>query len=192
MPNLSWGIPWGNESKPICTSDGHQDIPQICSDGAGGAIITWADYRTLSHWDVYAQRIKNDVPTSSHPADIITTKTGSETINWTLLDDCAGGLYRVLANDTYGNYYTWRDWTSWANTTSLNIPINQTASGFFDYTIEYYDDQNQFGIPDTVIVEITGLKINGYNILILLASAFTIVVILKRKIKQNRIRLKNN
>jgi len=190
--NLVGNVQWEANGNAICIIDGSQVNPQACSDGTGGAIITWEDYRSLSDLDIYAQRIKNDLPTSTHPEDIVTSTDGSETINWTLYDDSAGGKYRVLANDTNGNYYTWRNWTSWANNTSLNVPINLTTLGFFEYTIEYYDDQNQFGIPDTVIVEIAGLEINGYNILILLASTFTIIVILKRKIKQNRIRLKNN
>ncbi|MCK4281029.1 MAG: hypothetical protein KAX10_02855, partial [Candidatus Lokiarchaeota archaeon] len=59
LPNLSWGIAWGTESKPICTSDDHQVIPQICSDGAGGAIIVWADSRGATY-DIYAQRINSN------------------------------------------------------------------------------------------------------------------------------------
>ena len=31
--------------------------PQICSDGAGGAIITWEDYRNYADSDIYAQRV---------------------------------------------------------------------------------------------------------------------------------------
>jgi len=184
--NSAGNIQWAPNGSVVCSSNGTQYRAQIVSDGTGGAIITWWDYRSaISFADIYAQRIKNDLPTSTHPADIITSKDGSETINWTLYDDSAGGKYRVLANDTNGNYYTWKNYTSWVNNTSLNVPINLTASGFFEYTIEYYDDQNQFGTPDTVKVEITGLEISGYNILILLATAFTIIVIIKRKIKRN-------
>ncbi|MCK4238870.1 MAG: hypothetical protein KAX33_07100, partial [Candidatus Lokiarchaeota archaeon] len=190
--NSAGSIQWTLDGIEICTKAANQKQPQACSDGAGGAIITWADWRSLSHWDIYAQRIKNELPTSSHPADITTTKTGSETINWTLYDDCAGGLYRVLANDTSGNNYMWKNWTSWTNNITLNIPINRTVSGSFKYTIEYYDDQNQYGISDTVIVDVSGLEISGYNILILLISAFISLAILKRKIKTNRIKQRSN
>jgi len=187
--NSVGNIQWVANGSIICSANGSQENPQICSDGTGGAIITWWDFKSGVNTDIYAQRIKNILPTSTNPGDIITSKDGSEIINWTLSDDSAGGKYRVLANDTNGNYYTWKNWTSWANNTSLNVPINLTTSGFFEYTIEYSDDQNQFGTPDTVKVEITGLEISGYNILILLATAFTIIVIIKRKIKRNRIRL---
>jgi len=34
---------------PICTEAGYQYFPQLVSDGAGGAIITWYDWRSGSH-----------------------------------------------------------------------------------------------------------------------------------------------
>jgi hypothetical protein len=190
--NSAGNIQWDTNGSAICTKTHTQHEPQACIDGTGGAIITWADYRTGSNWDIYAQRIKNDVPTSSHPTDIITTKTGSETINWTLYDDCAGGLYRVLANDTTGSSYMWKNWTSWTKNVTLNVPINRTVSGSFEYTIEYYDEQNAYGTSDTVIVEISDLEISGYNILIIFISAFISLAILKRKIKTKRSKLRSN
>ena len=44
------------ENTPICTMPEQQGNPQIISDGAGGAIITWEDRRNI-HFDIYAQRI---------------------------------------------------------------------------------------------------------------------------------------
>ncbi len=41
----------------ICAAAKTQEKPQIVSDGAGGAIIVWQDYRSGSRYDVYAQRI---------------------------------------------------------------------------------------------------------------------------------------
>jgi hypothetical protein len=42
---------------PICTAANDQSSPQLVSDGAGGAIITWVDYRSGSYSDVYAQNV---------------------------------------------------------------------------------------------------------------------------------------
>ncbi|MHA1310106.1 MAG: hypothetical protein ACTSQO_04175 [Candidatus Helarchaeota archaeon] len=51
-------ILWGSGGIYICSSSGDQHQPQICSDGAGGAIITWYDDRgTFSH--IYAQKINS-------------------------------------------------------------------------------------------------------------------------------------
>jgi hypothetical protein len=48
---------WEADGNAICTASGIQKNPQMCSDGAGGAIITWLDYRIGSIWEIYAQRI---------------------------------------------------------------------------------------------------------------------------------------
>lgn len=42
---------------PICTLIKNQYSPRLCSDGSGGAIITWVDERNSSSASVYAQRI---------------------------------------------------------------------------------------------------------------------------------------
>jgi len=186
--NSIGGIKWLSNGSAICSVDRGQYESQICSNGAGGAIITWKDFRSdlISSSDIYAQCIKNFLPTSNHPENINTSVSGSETINWTLYDDSGGGLYRVWANDTNNDYYVWKDWTPWINNTLLSVPINRTIVGIYNYTIEYYDDQNQFGVIDTVIVEIVGKEIDGYNLLILLMSASAIAVILMRKFKRDQ------
>ncbi|MFX0133921.1 MAG: hypothetical protein ACFFDN_09770, partial [Candidatus Hodarchaeota archaeon] len=47
---------WMTNGKAICTETGDQRYPQICSDGTGGAIITWDDQRPPTP-DIYAQKI---------------------------------------------------------------------------------------------------------------------------------------
>ncbi|UCF04982.1 MAG: choice-of-anchor D domain-containing protein, partial [bacterium] len=49
-------VGWTPDGEEICTDTGYQNEPQIASDGAGGAIITWEDSRS-GNSDVYAQRI---------------------------------------------------------------------------------------------------------------------------------------
>ncbi|MFX1364754.1 MAG: hypothetical protein ACFFCE_17515 [Promethearchaeota archaeon] len=157
---------WDNDGIVICDEDEDQSYTVISSDGFGGAIIAWTDARDGLDIDIFAQKINNPAPTSNHPADITTSMEGTETINWILSDDSGGGKYRVLVNST-----VLLDWTSWINATTLNIPINRTSTGFFEYTIEYYDDQNRSGVSDTVIVQITEKSsISGYSILILSLS----------------------
>jgi hypothetical protein len=36
---------------------GNAASPQITSDGSGGAIVIWRDFRSGSHWDIYARRV---------------------------------------------------------------------------------------------------------------------------------------
>ena len=53
---------WTLDGVAICTAGNTQRYPMIVSDGSGGAIITWWDYRTGTNYDLYAQRVGPDVP----------------------------------------------------------------------------------------------------------------------------------
>ncbi len=53
----SGNVQWTANGVAICTASNGQYKPKICSDGAGGAIITWEDSRSGSDYDIYAQRI---------------------------------------------------------------------------------------------------------------------------------------
>jgi len=95
-------LPWGEEWVPVCVGvEGFQDWPNFCSDGAGGAIIVWADRRndsTGTLWfDIYAQRVdssgtvrwrKNGIPISLRPYSqddpyIVSDGAGGAIICWT-------------------------------------------------------------------------------------------------------------
>ncbi|MFX0137919.1 MAG: hypothetical protein ACFFDN_30030 [Candidatus Hodarchaeota archaeon] len=157
--NASGNVEFIVDGVKICTEINDQNIPQICSDRNGGAIITWKDWRGVLQTDIYAQLIVNDSnPTSNHPIDIETTPSGLEAIHWRLYDDHGAGKYRVWVNDTNNNYYEWIKWTSWENNTYVLVPINRTALGTFNYTIEYCDYYNQIGISDIVIVKVTKIS----------------------------------
>ncbi|MFX0138536.1 MAG: hypothetical protein ACFFDN_33140, partial [Candidatus Hodarchaeota archaeon] len=57
------GIPiisWDANGIVTCDFTAEQEWPRICSDGAGGVIIAWNDYRSTSDWDVYAQRFDSN------------------------------------------------------------------------------------------------------------------------------------
>ena len=56
--NSSGEVQWIVNGKVICTANGSQKSPQIISDGAGGAIITWEDNRNGID-DIYAQKINS-------------------------------------------------------------------------------------------------------------------------------------
>src|SRR5437016_5794766 len=52
---------WQPNGIPLTTAAEGQDSPHIVSDGAGGAIVVWRDFRNLYptgiNSDVYAQRV---------------------------------------------------------------------------------------------------------------------------------------
>ena len=48
---------WVQDGVAVCTATGYpayQEYPTITSDGAGGAVITWQDYRS-GDYDIYVQ-----------------------------------------------------------------------------------------------------------------------------------------
>lgn len=161
---------WTTNGVPICSASGNQWTPEVCCDTKGGSIVTWYDWRG-SDYDIYAQRVTDvPFPNSNHPADINTTLLDSETIGWKLYGIVGNGKYRIWVNDSNNNYYIWQDWSDWSNNTDLQVPINRTMVGFFNYTIEYNNSWGQFGISDTVIVKISS-STNNWDLLLIIAAA---------------------
>src|SRR4030066_318122 len=58
-PSTAMGIAWTPNGTLICNATNTQTNVQVVSDGAGGAIIVWEDFRTggTTNYDIYAQRI---------------------------------------------------------------------------------------------------------------------------------------
>lgn len=81
------GLPqWTEDGVAICTAANLQISPRIVSDGAGGAIVTWGDYRGGTS-DIYAQRVSaagvcmwtaNGEPLSTAPNDQTSPTTISD------------------------------------------------------------------------------------------------------------------
>ena len=145
---------WTPNGTAVCARAAFQGRPQIVGDGSGHAFFAWEDTRTYSGRDIYACYVINSRPTSTYPSDIITSFERSANIEWVLSDDVAGGQYRVIANDSIGNYYEVHSWMSWTIGTLINISLDTTICGFFKFILEFYDNDGQYGASDTVLVTI--------------------------------------
>lgn len=55
--NAGGSVVWTADGVAICTAANNQYSPKITTDGLGGAIITWEDFRSGSNFDIYAQGI---------------------------------------------------------------------------------------------------------------------------------------
>ena len=90
-------VQWTTNGVALCTATGDQWYPTIVSDGAGGAVVTWADFRS-GNWDIYARRISAD-----------------GTVQWTAdgvaLCTATGGQYypTIVADGASGAIVTWFD-----------------------------------------------------------------------------------
>ncbi len=103
--NASGNVQWTGNGVAISTAASTQSYPQITSDGSGGAIITWHDYRSGTSYDIYAQRINS-----------------SGTVQWTGNGVAiSAGAYdqfepEITTDGSGGAIITWRDYrsgTSW-------------------------------------------------------------------------------
>ena len=87
---------WGTDGVAVCTAPNDQRAPQVVSDGAGGAILSWADNRASGNPfvllnDIYAQRV-DAAGTSQWAANgvALCTAAGEQT-NVLISADGAGG-----------------------------------------------------------------------------------------------------
>ncbi len=96
--NSSGGFPWGSE-KQVCTASNNQILPKICSDGAGGAIIVWWDYRSDADGDIYVQKINSSGQTEWTNNGTIIHATIWEETAAQICSDGLGGAIIVWQHD---------------------------------------------------------------------------------------------
>ena len=88
---------WPADGRAVSVATNTQDYPQCVTDGAGGAIVVWRDFRGGAAADVYAHRILvSGVVDPAWPADgrALCTATGSQ--SWIrAVADGAGGAIAV-------------------------------------------------------------------------------------------------
>jgi hypothetical protein len=79
---------------PVCTAPGSQSASAIVSDGAGGAIITWADHRVSgSRTEIYAQRIaRNGTPAWAANGVLVIANAGVFTTPVITTDGAGGAI----------------------------------------------------------------------------------------------------
>ena len=88
-------VMWAPNGTVICNAINNQLYPQICSDGMGGAIISWLDNRDdgVGYTDLYVQKIDStgDTQWISNGTAISTTGTTFDTHE--VCSDGAGGAF---------------------------------------------------------------------------------------------------
>ena len=93
---------WTTNGVALCTATGDQVSPSIVTDGAGGAIATWSDYRN-GNYDIYAQRISaSGVVQWATNGVALCTATGDQG-GATIVTDGAGGAIVTWADYRNGN-----------------------------------------------------------------------------------------
>jgi len=114
---------------PISTAAGYQYSPTIVTDGSGGAIITWHDYRS-GNYDIYAQRI-NANGNVLWTTDGVAISTAANNQEWsTIVADGSGGAIITWQDFRSSNYdiYSQRVSGSGTFTSTLSVSVNGNGS----------------------------------------------------------------
>jgi hypothetical protein len=95
---------WAADGVAVCTYTSGQELPEILSDGSGGAIILWQDDR-LGNKDIYAQRIDSDGERVWFAVDgeIVCVKDNDQS-NFQAVADGAGGAIVTWQQPEYDIY----------------------------------------------------------------------------------------
>lgn len=81
---------WVENGIPVCTRTGGQEQPRIVTDGAGGAIVVWAD-ASGGYLDIYAQRISADGTVLWQAGGVTVCAADYDQTNLEAVSDGAGG-----------------------------------------------------------------------------------------------------
>jgi len=107
--NASGNVQWGANGIGICTASFNQWAVQLISDGNGGAIFTWVDFRTgTSFSDIYAQRVQsNGMTQPGWPANGVAICTAFISQEAPLLctDGNSGAIITWIDERYYSGYY---------------------------------------------------------------------------------------
>jgi hypothetical protein len=95
---------WTDCGVGICMASNSQEYPQITSDGSGGAIIAWKDYRNNTDYDIYAQRV-DALGDTKWTADGVGICTASDSQEYPqITSDGSGGAIIAWRDNRNGNY----------------------------------------------------------------------------------------
>jgi hypothetical protein len=140
--NSSGEVQWTTDGVTVCAVDYSQDYPEIASDGNGGAIITWVDYRNNSHDDIYAQRINGS-------GEAEWTANGKAVCN----ADQDQQYHQIISDGSGGAIIAWADYRNNNDNDVYAQKIN--SDGFPQWTIDgvaisavYTDQEDPYLVSD--------------------------------------------
>ncbi len=114
--NAAGVLQWTVDGVAICTAANTQDHPEITTDGAGGAIITWQDLRA-GNLNIFARRVNaSGVPQWTADGVPICTATGNQELP-KIMSDGAGGAFIAWSDLRSGAYDVYAQRVNGAGTT---------------------------------------------------------------------------
>lgn len=157
---------WRANGISICSASNHQRKPVIISDGVGGAIISWIDYRN-NNADIYAQRVDGNgnllwSPTSG--VAICTARNAQTEVQ--ICPDGAGGAIFVWQDlrsgeadiyaqrvDSLGNILWQSDGIPICTAPGSQVTPKITKDGSNHYTVVWVDRRNATTSGDDIFAQ---------------------------------------
>ncbi|MGA2625028.1 MAG: T9SS type A sorting domain-containing protein [Bacteroidota bacterium] len=158
----SGAVQWTAGGAAICTATGDQQYPTIVSDGSGGAIITWQDYRS-GIYDIYAQRVTSDAALPIQLASLTaTTLTTGLQLQWTTVSEVNNlGFYVERKAQNAGAYATVSNLIAGAGTSLLQHHYQWTdtkvTDGNYNYRLRLVDLSGNTIYSDAITVTVSGV-----------------------------------
>ena len=142
------------DGAPIAAENSTQTEPQLVTDGSGGAILVWLDFRTGYNWDVYAQRLDasgNELWPSGGisictqtdhqtQADVVPDGSGGAVIVWSDTRNGIDDIYGQRVNATGGMLWATDGVVICDQADSQSGPVI-TTDGFGGAIIAWLDDR---------------------------------------------------
>ena len=98
-------VQWSGDGIALCIQPFIQYVPAILTDGAGGAFVTWADFRNGTDYDVYGQRISGAGAIMWAPNGVPICAAAQGSALQTMAPDGAGGM--IVTWIDYRNSVDW-------------------------------------------------------------------------------------
>jgi hypothetical protein len=106
--DASGNVLWDTDGVAVCTAPNSQTYPGGVADNAGGAVIAWADHRSGSNDDIYAQTVNHDGATGVSPTETLLQRFSSSysesgvQISWTLTESPPGARFFIFRSEPSG------------------------------------------------------------------------------------------
>ncbi len=134
---------WTSNGVAVCTAADGQVWPQLCPDGAGGAIVGWIDYRGGVFWDLYIQRVSASGAVQWAANGVPLCAAANDQFHLVMLPDGAGGAiaawYDLRLNPNYDIYAQRIDGSGNALWTTDGVPVC-TAVNIQKYPVMVSDE----------------------------------------------------
>ncbi len=126
------GFPqWTAQGVKLCATLAQRENPVIASDGAGGAIVVWEDWRT-GHTNVYAQRVDaSGTPLWGDDGVSVCTDAGPQQLPSIVSDDAGGAIVAWMDGRSSADIYAQRlDASGSLQWSTDGVPLCTFPAGF--------------------------------------------------------------